>query len=304
MTDKQRADLEAGQRSQKFNSDNSTLINTIEDDTVATIIAGVISQVQKVVDAEAAQQHDAGDVAETKRLAKIEMGDVVIRYALRGEVKAALISNTDLETALKQTLTYITEVDDVLSLTHANDIRSTLNDNKGPGGLLTNIVAGDITLIDAAIKAFDDIKTTPTDNVKEKKAQGTDKIQPEIDKLFEFIVAERKIFHSYWAGTANSGKMDEFDLKSEPIVLGKRHNIVSVTMLKAEDDSELTGALLTSLSNGKTSNGELTNVYTIVGIRQGLRAFKAEATGRILQEFNITIKSRTTVEVTIRMKLE
>ena len=305
MTDLQRADLEAGQRGEKFNSVNSAALDAINlvDDTLSPIIEGIITQVQAVEEAEAAQQHDAGDVGTEKGNLKTAMGKIVIRYALRGEVKAASINNAELTTSLQHPVTYITDVDDVLAITHANDMKQIMNDNKGPAGLLTNIVAADIDLMTVAIKEFKDIASKPTDVIKEKKAQGTDKIQPEIDKLNDFTDAERKLLHSYWEGTDNNGLMDEFDLKTHPVVLGKRHNIAAIILLKDEDGKELKGGLVTCVKNKKTSDGANTNVYTIEGVQVGIQAFKAEAPGRVAVDFDVKIVRRKTVEVVVRMML-
>ena len=303
MTDEQRADFEAGLRAKKFNADNSTALGSISDDTLPGIIAGIIAQVGATELAEGKQQHDAGDVSGDKEELKKEMGKVVIKFAMRGQVKAEVLGLDELASSLEHPVGYISGVDDVLAVTRANDLKGIMNVNKGPDGVLANIVEGDISTMTDAIKAFTDVQTDPTDIVKEKKAEGTDKIQPAVDLLNDFMEKERKLLHSYWDGTANSGLVDEFDLKSHPILLGRRHNIVSVTMVKDEEGGALQGGLLTCLANDKTSDGDKTNVYTIEGIRNGVRGFRAEAAGRVSQDFDVTVKRGRTVEVTVRMKL-
>ncbi len=303
MTDLQRADLEAGKRIKKFNDDNSVELATITDDSMGPVIVGVSDQVAAVELAESKQQADGGDVSGAKELAKKAMGKVIYKYAVRGQVKAEMIGNLLLASSLDHPLTYITEVDDVLSVTRAKELKQIMDTNKGPAGVLTNIVAADVTIMTNIIKGFTDLETLPTDVIKEKKSEGTDKIQPAIDLLNAFVAREGKLLHSYWSGGANDALVDEFDLKSHAVVLGKRHNIVEVTMVREEDGGPVIRGTFTCLKNNKVSDGGGTNVYKIEGIPQGVQPFKAEAPGRKTESLDVIVKKGTTVEVIVKMRL-
>jgi len=303
MTDKQRADLEAGQRGNKFNSDHSVLLNSIDDDDLPGIITGISNQVEAIELAESKQQRDFGKTSKEKNKLKMAMATTVKRYALRAKVKAKLLGLNALENSLKRSKSYIAKVDDILAVTRAKGMKKIMADNKGPGGPLTNITAGDITIMTDAIKAFEKIRNKPTINIKEKKAQGTNRLEPEIKKLKVFINQERNILESYLEGTRNAKLINEFKLKTDSVVLGTRQNMVQVTLLKDEDGKPIMDGKVTSLVNKKTSEGGFTNVYLIKGIQAGMRKFRAEAEGRVTAEFDVKVEKKKTVDVVVRMKL-
>ena len=303
MTDVQRADLDAAQRGKKFNDDNNLLLETISDDDLPPIITEIEAQIGLVEEAEAKQQHDYGDVGNEKEQLKKEMAKQVVRFALRAKTKAARLGLNNLADSLNHPETHISQADGDLAVTRANDMKKAMDDNKGPSGVLTNIKAADIAVMTAAIKAFDLIKDVPTSNVKVKKAEGTDRIQPEVTKLNGLIQQEANLLHSYWDGTVNEKFANEFELQTHAVVLGSRHNIVEVTLLKDEDGKPLNGGLVTCLKNGKTSDGNGTNVYEIVGIQVGNASFKAEAEGRVSADFDVVVVRSTKVSVTVKMKL-
>jgi len=302
MNDVQRAELEAGQRCDEFNSnaDNLTVIGAIEG--MNTIITGIADQVLAVEEAEEAQQHDYGDVSDEKELAKEEMAKQVIKFALRGKVKAEQLELEEISTALDHAKTYITKADDVLAVTRANDMKDLMNENKGPGGVLTNIVVGNIDTMTDAIKAFTDLRNKPTNIIKEKKADGTDLIQPEIDLLKGFIKQEIDLLHSYLDDTDDAPMVDEFELKAHVIILGRKHNIVLAHLVRDEDGGAITDGRFECERNGKFAVGNSFNdKYQIDRITPGEAYFNATAVGRIAVRMAIGVKRGKLVEVTIRM---
>jgi len=304
MTDEQRAELEAGQRCNDFNSnaDNLIVIGGIEG--MNDIINGIANKVEAIETAESAQQHDYGDIKDDKELAKKEMAKQVIKFARRGKVKAQQLGLTAIATALDHPSSYILTADAVLAITRATDMKDLMDDNKGPGGVLTNIVVGNITTMTEAIDNFDELKHKPTENIKTKKADGTDLIQPEIDSLKSFIAQQIDLMHSYLDDTDDAPMVNEFELDAHAIILGRKHNIVLAHLIKEEDGTAITNGKFTCLRNGKFANGNTFNdKYQIERITQGEAHFTATAPGRIPVELDIEVLKGKTVEVTIRMKL-
>lgn len=304
MTDLQNAELVAGQRVDEFNSnaDNLVVIGGIDD--MSAIISRIGEQVAAVELAETAQQTDSADVSGEKKGFKEEMGKLVVRYAMRGEVKATFLGLTELAAGLNHPTTYITAVDDVLAVTRATAMRDLMDANKGPGGPLVNIVAADIALIDTAIGNFVVIRNKPTNIIKEKKADGTDLIQPEIDALKFFIGQELKLLKSYLTGTVNEPMIAEFELKAHAIVLGTRHNIVLVHLLKVENDEAIVDGEVVCERNGKSAVGDgFTDEYRIEGILSGAANFVVSAPGRVGVTQAIVVEKAKTVAVTIKLKL-
>lgn len=255
MNDVQRADLDAAKRGVLFNDNPDVPIGSITDTDLTDIIIDIKNQIDKVDKAEDKQQHDYGDVSTEKENMKQVMGTTIIKYSLRGKTRAERLGLTTLASELDHPETYITQGDGTISITRATDMKNTMKLNIGPAGPFTNITDGDILDMEGAIKNYSDLKELPAANIKEKKAQGTDLIQPEIDKLNAYVVQEQNVLHSYWDGTDNEKFADEFDLLTHAVVLGKRHNIVSITLLKEEDGLELKGGKVTCLKNDKTSDG-------------------------------------------------
>lgn len=302
MKDLQRAELEAGERCDEFNSDadHLTVIGGIEG--MNTIITGIAAQVAAIQAAEDAQQHDYGEVSNEKEQAKEEMAKQVIKYALRGKVKAEQLGLEEIATALDRPKTYIFKADDVLAATRANDMKNLMNANKGPGGVLTNIIAGNITTMGDAIQAFVDLRNRPINIIKEKKADGTDLIQPEIDLLKGFIQQEIELLHSYLDDTDDANLVNQFELKSRAILLGRRHNIVLAHLVRDEDGGAITDGRLECERNGKFVLGNTFNdKYEIERIMSGPAYFNASAEGRIPVRRAITVEKGKMVEVTIRM---
>jgi len=306
MTDIQRADLEAAKRGNDFNNitENATALATIVDDDLPNIITEISEQIKVVTDAEWAQQHDGGDLSGNKELLKTAMAKLVIKYALRGQVKAGRLGLETLESALHQSVTFILQADGVLAVTRATDLRNTLNDNIAPAGPLTNVTLVNIKEIDKVINAFETSMNAPTSAIDTKKAQGTDKIQPAVNVLNGLIDQEKTLLHSYWADDETySGLADEFDLTTHAVVLGIRHNNVDVTLVKDEDGTALAGATVTCLKNKKKVTSVSKNEYIIEGVQVGSQPFLAEAAGRVSVNFDVKVVRKSTVNVVIRMKL-
>ena len=303
MNDVQRADLDAANRGVVFNENPDVPTGAITDADLAEIMHDIVGQIEKVNTAESKQQHDYGTVSTDKEALKLLMGETVIRFALRGKTRAERLGLITLASELDHPVTFLTHDDATISITRATDMKDVMKAKIGPLGPFTNISADEILEMEDTITKFTAIKEQPTANVKEKKALGTDIIQPEIDLLNGFILQEHNLLHSYWDGTDNEKFANEFDLQTHAVVLGKRHNIAEVILLKDEDGKELKGGLVTCLKNNKTSDGANTNVYEIVGIPVGLQSFKAEAPGRVMVDFDIAIKRGKKVEMVVRMKL-
>ena len=169
MTNTQRATLDACNRFKDFNTKTAiTLATIIEYAPEQLVFNNALAAINAALLVQSATK---GTTTDTVKEAKIKMGTVTIKYALRATVKAKQLGNTTLANNLDHQVTYIIQATKNEAIQRAKDIRKRLNDNLAT---LTNITAANITEIDATITAYDTIKDSPIIDVQARDITGTD----------------------------------------------------------------------------------------------------------------------------------
>ena len=126
-------------------------------------------------------------LASEKKIYKKIMANCINKYIDRGFSQATMLELFTIATSLDFSITYVAQAADKLAVTRAKEFRNILNDNKGD---LDEITEDIIDEIDEKIHNFNTVLTLPTAKIKDRKAEGTEKIPPVILKL----KADRKVF--------------------------------------------------------------------------------------------------------------
>ena len=142
-------------------------------------------------------------LAADKVVDKDSLAAVVIKYALRGSVKAHQLGLLELELGLSKAVSYIAKADDQTAITRAKALIKLMFDNSG---VLTNILPDNITEMNADLTEFTDDKNKPKQAIQVKKATGTDLIGPLLDEIDVPSHNIGKLVHSYCPDLA-----DEWD---------------------------------------------------------------------------------------------
>ncbi len=192
MTDVQQLKFSADDRAEKFCQDhNADLVALVEYALEKAAFDGDMVDLRKAI---VNQGLDIIPIASDKKMDKLTMAEVVIKYALRGSVKAHQLGNLELELGLSHPLTYISGAEDQTAITRAGEMKKLMADNIG---ILTNLTSGNITEMGNDISAFTLEKNRPKQAIGVKKSTGTDLINPVLDEVDVSRDNIGKLVHSY-----------------------------------------------------------------------------------------------------------
>jgi hypothetical protein len=174
--------------------ENNTLLSTIAEYPPLKILldAGII----KIETARAINMASITSYSAAKQQTQNYMVDMVYMYQLRGAVKAHELNQFELEDSLSHPKRYITNDDDAAIGVKAEEIKNILKDNMAD---LTNIKDEDITLMENAIQAYNDILAAPKEAIDKRKAYGTDRINNLLNETDVIKDNIGKFIHSYFA---------------------------------------------------------------------------------------------------------
>lgn len=261
MNNTQRAKLDSCNRVQDFNTRNATALATIPEYALeqanfeaALAIINEASQVQAAAE---------GTTSDATKNAKETMGNTVNKYALRATVKARQLNNITLVNNLNRPVTYFTQAPKVLAVQRANDIKTHISNNLIA---LTNITAANITEMEAAINAYDEIKDDPTIDVQTRKATGTNPLPAAFAQATLAIDNMHDLVTSYFA-TTNQQMVDELTLAKQILNTGIFQT--GAEGLVSKNGTPVAGATVTLLGTNKTATTDSKGYYIIAKIKVG-----------------------------------
>jgi hypothetical protein len=209
--------------------------------------AGII----KIETARAINMADITSYAAAKQQTQNYMVDLVYKFQLRGAVKAHELNNFDLEASLSHPKTYITVNDDAGIGVKAEEIKNILKSNKDD---LTNIKDEDITLMENAIQAYNDILNAPKEAIDKRKAYGTDLINNLLNETDVPKDNIGKLIHSYfpdlvpgWDQAIKVGKSS-----------GVRHTSIAIQFTVAGTELKLKNVKCTVTNGSETFTAKST----------------------------------------------
>jgi len=295
MENDQKAKLDSYQRVQAFNTRYETDLATVTDYTPLKLAFDEVTG--KILLTSGEQEETTGVTVEFLNGAKRNMAETVIEFASRGVVKAQLAGNNELANQLDEPVSFIYRAEKNVNIQRALGLRNLMNDNLA---VLTNITAENIAAIDTAISAYADMMHKPLINIQRKKSQGTDALPAlfkTADKLLDNMF---RLVKSYFFRTKPT-MVNEMALAMQIISNGIRHTLVNITILAAEDDAVLEGAVALDNSNGKTYESDHTGLVHIDTHKSGHDTFTFSAAGRQTVTVGMDIKRATDNRLTVKL---
>ncbi|WP_435353247.1 hypothetical protein [Emticicia sp. SJ17W-69] len=217
MDNKQRAKLDTCNRVKEFNTKHAGILSSIAEYAVET--AAFNDALMMINKAAQVQSETPATASNVVQIAKENMANITIKYALRGMVKAKQIGELVLVNHLDHSIRYISKATKTLSVHRATNIKQHLNDNLA---VLTNLTPENITEIENAIAAYNRIKDKPTINQQEKKATGTRPLPMSFTTAFKAIDNMYDLVQSHF-GDSNPTLVNELALAKQIIKTGIHH---------------------------------------------------------------------------------
>ena len=142
-------------------------------------------------------------LASEKKIYKKIMANCINQYADRGYAQAIMLGLTTIAVSLDFPLTYVSRAADKVAVTRATELRDILDAHKDD---LDEITQDIIDEIDEKILNFNTVLTLPTAKIKDRKAEGTEKIPPVILLLKADLKVFSKMINSYLPSLNGSWK--------------------------------------------------------------------------------------------------
>ena len=295
MNNLERAKLDSYDRIGQFNLKHTSDLATITDyagekTKFDTLVAAIIA-------AGLVQEDDASGNTKTSVFTKKAMAQVVIKFAKRGVVKARNANNLVLAEELDQPITYIMKATKTEAVQRAKDMRNAMNNNLIT---LTNITAANITQIDSAITAYDNVKDNPTIARQIKKAQGTLVLPPNY-ALTDVVVENMfNLVYSYF-DDVKPAMVDELSLARQILNTGIRHTSVMVKVVD-EAGKIIPPASIKDVSNGKIYTAEdKTDMVHVAKHKAGHFHFTISAPGYVEVDLEVDVKQGMSNEYTVKL---
>jgi len=295
MDNLERAKLDSYNRIGQFNLKHATELATIPDyageklkfdNLVAAIIAAGL-----------VQEDDTSGNTKTSVFTKKTMAQTVIKFAKRGIVKARNAGNLVLAGELDEPITYITRAPKTIAVQRARDMRNAMNNNLT---ILTNITSANITQIDSAITAYDNVKDNPTIAKQIKKAQGTMALPPNYALADTAVENMHNLMYSYF-DDVKPAMVDELSLARQILNTGIRHTAVIVTVVD-EAGKIIPPATVKDISNEKIYKAEdKSDMVHVEKHRAGHFHFTVSAPGYVDVDLEVDVKQGMSNEFTVKM---
>jgi hypothetical protein len=236
--------------------------------------------------------------APNKKMLKIMMAIVVIKYAKLGAAKAYLLKNSDLLKGLDKALSYITEPSDDEAASRATNMRELMKDNIG---ILDNLVVANIIEMTEAIDAFKNMTPIPVEKIKRKKSEGTEPLPGFLLEMEGCKKQMGNIIHSAFAEQAPM--WDGYVKIGSPT--GTRKLALSVQYLDDATLARLKNVVVTVVSNTKTLVFKSNKLGNVKGysMEEGNWTITSEFMGYdTVVHRDVAIKAGEIVRLVIRMK--
>ncbi|MBL0308666.1 MAG: carboxypeptidase regulatory-like domain-containing protein [Bacteroidetes bacterium] len=222
MDDKQKDHQDTIDRVAQFNTDHSVEIAAIADyGTPQGIFDGARAQINLL--GQRQSQDDSG-LEILSITAKKAMAKTVNRLAKKARVKAKLNGDLALAESLSHSYSYIYKADKQTAIDRTLAMRKAMNDNLAT---LTNVSAGDITLIDNSVTTFDAAQVLPIVAREAKKTESTNQLPGQYDIAFEAIDDMFDLLFGEYS-ESNPFLVQQFQLAMQIIETGVHHTGIKV----------------------------------------------------------------------------
>ncbi len=259
MTNLQRDKLDACNRVDAFNTNNSNAIKSIvEYAAEQTIFANTLLSINTALQS---QQTAARMKAILVLSLKAQMANTLVKYLERAVVKATQLGNLDLANNLNKPATYIIKATKNVAVAKANDLRDLLQNNLTT---LTNLAKEDIDEITDAIAAYNAQKDQPQINQQQRKATGTNPLPGLFKTAFKAIDSMYKLVNSYLKNTDDNNLVDELALAKQIIRTGIHHTGIQGIVTK--NKLPQTNATISIIGTTKSAITNLNGEYNLIKV--------------------------------------
>ena len=290
-------DLDSLHRSQIVYVQNHIAMDLVDGNTAEKAIMD--QAILKIEQAVMVQESPSGGESEASLAAKKEMAKIMVKFCLKGAVRARRAGNHVLAEKLHIVASDFMRAPKAIAVQIANAAKTLMNANLL---ILTNIHVADITAMGLKITAYDSIKDDPTVARETKKADGTDVIPIQIiiaNEAKQNIVDYTK---SDYADT-NPQLVEKVVLAAMIITTGIDHTEIDFIALKDENGEAIEQFSVLDVTTGKTYVPDIFLRLHIPTHKAGNFHFTISAPGRIPVDFGATIHQSQHYNFTVRLKL-
>jgi hypothetical protein len=263
MKKKQIAQITSVDRVIKLNEANTTNgkytgILELEDEIVA------LKDVRdKLLAAEMAQSSENGMATNEVYEIRDMMCEIVIKYALRGKVKAKQLGMKTLRGQLDHSISYLSKPSREEGVVRAREIVEHIEQNTGA---LTNITKQEIIDMKEHIDKYASVKEVPVQNIQISASAGTDMISLLIVDAFDAIESIYDLLVSYFKGVDDT-LVDEYARAKQIINAGVHHTGITGTV--SMNDKPVAGAVVKIEGTKKEATTDIEGHYAIIKVVAG-----------------------------------
>jgi hypothetical protein len=294
MKKRQISGYEAGKRVQGLWLTHKTELDTITEMAEEKVLLD--KTLESIENAATIQSTDNSGLKTLKDEKRDTAVETVIKFALRGRVKAKQSGSTSLQKELAHEKTYYIQTEAETTLAR---LKATKDKIKSKLTILTNITPEDITEMEEAIQKYEDLINVPKANKQTQKVTGTDQIPVLIHGLSETVDSIGNLIHSYFPNTVLSREFDALSKLGSPI---SRHNHLILTIKDAETNKPIANAVATKDSINQSITANEQGVIEFPKVMAGKQHFTITAPTYNTQTVTIKIIRSTTNQATIQLK--
>ena len=265
-------------------------------DGLATEMSDLAGTIVKI-DSAATKQTDSSLGSTASEASKFKMGNVILRFALRGKVKAKKLGMLTLSHQLNEPITHFTSGAKVDMILKAKSTRNLINDNK----VVLVITAANIKEMDDAIVEFEDIKGEQVEALIESKAEGTDLLKPYFKSADDSVSNIIDLVESF-VGTVNPTLVNELKLTAELHIAGSRHTSGEFEVVNDDGGMPLMKSIVEDTSNLKTYKMGSDHKTVISSHHPGEFMFNISCPGFVTVPFGAMLNRGVVNSFTIRLK--
>ncbi len=286
---------EAGKRSKDVLDKYIDDVNNVDDLKEEKIaLEKTLSQMEE---AASIQQSDSTGETEAKKVARENMADTVIKYALRGTVKAKKAGNVELSRDLDHRRTYILRNSEAVSLAKATAIKDKIKKNLGILGITTD----QVTEMEKAIEKFETVMTLPQVAQGTKKVKGTEKLNDLSLELDSVLINLSNLIDSYYDNSDFSREFANAKMLHET---GTRHNHLILLVEDSETKEPIVNAKGTLVETNKTVVADEEGQLIFDKLPAGKQKVTVEAPGYITQTVLVYVQRGTVTEQEVELEKE
>jgi len=239
------------------------------------------------------------------KIAQDNMAAIIIKFAHKGVAKARMASNEDLITLMDHELTHITNTTKEKAISLCRDIVQGFVDYPS---IFNNITPANIIAMNAAIAAYNAVKTDTPVTIDKRKIEGTQALRKLIKESYEIMQIIYDFVYGEYIDT-NKTLVDELAASMTIEIEGVRHTGISATCLgpvpgNNNQIGNLEGVLLNIVELNRTATSNINGHASIIKLKPGTYHVEFSKTSYKTQTMVIYFKRGRTVEIDLTMELE